>query len=514
MQTTFKVGLFVLFMAGISAFLILTFGNTDFRQKKSFYYAYFDDVAGLSVGADVQVKGVKVGKVEEIKFEDSKIKVKFSVKKGIPIYKNARAYIKTYGLMGDKYLYVDAGTPDTGLAKAGEIIQTGEIFGTDTAFEVAQEVANKLSKTLDEINKAFGEDRLKQIFENINKLIIDVDSMILENRREVKESLRNIKQITYSLKENLPQIVERIDKIAKNLEEISTENKDDIKVLIANLRETSQILREKTPNLLEKIDRTTSEINELLEDKKDELKATIANMEESSKELKEILAKINQGKGTIGKLINEDTLYVKATQGIQYISKPFEILNKSRFDIVMFSEKHTGNEDVKGGLGGIFYPSNSVYYYAALVANSNGAVATKREIYTDTGMTTEVEKDFGLLIDLQYARRLIKIGSKELWFRGGLKESSAAVGLDVYYKNNIRLTTDLYRIGREVIQGEPEKPQFDIGLFYKAEDRPFFFRIGGSDLLNDKYRGMYFGVGFMFTEDYLKYFLGAASSVP
>ncbi len=514
MQTTFKVGLFVLFIAGISAFLIITFGNTDFRQEKVFYHTYFDDVAGLSVGADVQVKGVKVGKVEEIKFKDSKIKVKFSIQKGIPVYKNAKAYIKTYGLMGDKYLYIDAGTPDAGKAKNGTMIAAGKIYGTDTAFEAAEEVASRLSKTLDEINNAIGEGRLKQIFENINKLIIDVDTLVVENRNEVKESLRNIKEITRSLKENLPQIVERIDKIARNLEEISTENKDDIKQLITNLKETSKVLREKTPQVLSKIEKTTENIDDILSTKKTDLKETIDNIKESSKELKEILVKINQGKGTIGRLINEDELYVKTTEGIQSISRPFEILNKSRFDIVMFSEKHTGNEDTKGGVGGLFYPSDNIYYYAALVANSNGTVKTKREIYTDSGMTTEVEKDFGLLIDLQYARRLVKSGNKELWFRGGLKESSAAVGLDFYYRNNIRLTTDIYRIGREVVQGEPDKPQLDIGFFYKAQNRPFFFRIGGSDLLNDEYRGMYFGVGFMFREDYLKYFIGAASSVP
>ncbi len=514
MQTTFKVGLFVLFIAGISAFLIITFGNTDFRQEKVFYKTYFDNIAGLSVGADVQVKGVKVGRVENIEFKDTKIKVKFSVKKGIPIYKNARAYIKTYGLMGDKYLYIDAGTPDAGKAKNGDTLLSGKIYDTDVVFDSAQKVASKLTKTLDEINKAIGEDRLKNIFENINKLILDIDTLVVENRKEIKQSLRNIKEITQSLKENLPQIIERIDKVAKNLEDISSENKDDIRELIANLKETSKVLKEKTPEVLAKIEKTTKDIDDVLSDKKADLKETITNIKKSTKDLKEILAKINQGKGTLGKLVNEDELYVKTTKGIESISKPFEILNKSEFDIVLFSEKHTGNEDTKGGVGGIFYPSNDTYYYGALVANSNGAISTKREIYTDSGTTTEIERNFGLLVDLQYAKRLIKSGSKEIWFRGGLKESSAGIGLDFYYRNNIRLTTDIYRIGREVEVGEPEKPQLDIGFFYKAKNRPFFFRIGGSDLLNDKYRGMFFGAGFMFREDYLKYLVGAVSSVP
>ena len=511
MQTSFKVGLFVLFISGIAAFLILTFGGRDFGKEKNFYTIYFKDVAGLSVGADVQVKGVKVGKVEKIEFSGTNIKVKVSVDKNIPIYKNAIAYIKTYGLMGDKYVYIDPGTPDTERLKNGEKILAGRIYTTETTFATAETVAEKLSITLDEINRALGGGRLEKIFKNINKLIEDVDKLVIASREDVKVSLKNIRKITEDLKENLPSIIEKMDKIAKNLEELSTENKDDIKELIANLKETSKALKEKTPEILDKLEKAADNVNDVLSENKNDLKETVVNVKDSSKELKEILSKINKGKGTIGKLVNEDELYVEATEGIKSFSKPFNILTKSRFDILMFGEKHTGNEDAKGAIGGIFYPSDNIYYYAALVANSNGKVGSKKEIKTGSSLTTEVERDYGLLVDIQYARRLAKIGNREIWFRGGMKESSAMLGLDFYYNENIRIMTDLYKIGREVSEDEPDKPQFDIGFFYKATDKPFFFRIGASDLLNDKYRGMFFGAGFMFKEDYLKYFLGAAS---
>ncbi len=513
MQTTFKVGLFVLFIAGISAFLIITFGNRDFGKEKEFYKIYFDDVSGLSIGADVQVKGVKAGKVEDISIVKDKIKVKVSIEKKIPIYKNAKAYIKTYGLMGDKYVYIDPGTSDAGKLKDG-VIASGKVYSTEDTFASAQEVAEKLSKTLDEINSAIGNGRLTRIFENIDKLINDVDSLVVESKKDLKITLENARVITSSLKENLPQILEKIDKVAKNLEEISAENKDDIRELIANLRETSKVLKEETPKVIDKLEKTADSVNTILGDEKEDLKQTIKNIKLAAKDLKDILSKINKGQGTIGKLVNEDELYVKATEGIKSISKPFEILNKSSFDILLFGEKHTGNEDTKGGMGGIFYPSDNVYYYAALVANSNGAVKTKREIRTGSGITTEVERDYGLLIDLQYARRLAKFKKTELWFRGGLKESSAVIAMDFYYNKNIRFQTEIYKIGREVSANEPGKPQLDIGFMYRTPIKPFFFRIGASDILNDKYRGMYFGAGFMFREDYLKYFLGAASSVP
>ncbi|MDQ7055711.1 MAG: MlaD family protein [Persephonella sp.] len=111
MNTSFKVGLFVLFISGLAGYLIITFSGKEIGVKTKEYYLYFNVVEGLSPGADVQVKGVKVGRVEKIEFENSRVKVTIGIRADVPVYKDAKAYVRTLGLMGDKYIYIDSGKP-------------------------------------------------------------------------------------------------------------------------------------------------------------------------------------------------------------------------------------------------------------------------------------------------------------------------------------------------------------------------------------------------------------------
>ncbi|MCY0866881.1 MAG: MlaD family protein [Aquificaceae bacterium] len=73
-----KVGFLVLLFSLGFAFLILTFGEVPFfRPAVKTYKVYFDNVAGLSVGAEVRVAGIKSGKVRSISLRDGKVEVVF-----------------------------------------------------------------------------------------------------------------------------------------------------------------------------------------------------------------------------------------------------------------------------------------------------------------------------------------------------------------------------------------------------------------------------------------------------
>ena len=117
LNTQLKVGAFILLMSFIAGYLIITFGKGGFDRNLVPYYVYFDDASGLRKGSEVQIKGVKAGRVDEITIdENGKVKVKILVDEKFPLYKDAKVYIRTLGLMGDKYIYIDPGT-----AKSGKI---------------------------------------------------------------------------------------------------------------------------------------------------------------------------------------------------------------------------------------------------------------------------------------------------------------------------------------------------------------------------------------------------------
>jgi len=265
-------------------------------------------------------------------------------------------------------------------------------------------------------------------------------------------------------------------------------------------------------SILEKVDKGQGTVGKLINEDViyNELKATLINVKKSSDRLHSILAKIDEGKGTIGKLINEDKLYNEIREGVNAFSEPFKVVKKAKLNIRLYGEIHTGNEDSKAGIAGIFAHKPDRYIYVGLLSNSNGTITKTEEIISDGKVTKYDKREYGMLFDIQYARRFLTFGeNKGLWIRGGLKDSSGDIGLDYQINENLVLKSDLYNFGRKYASDEPDKPQLDVYFNYKIPNYPFFVGIGGSDLLNDQYRGIYLGAGFIFSDNDLKYILGS-----
>ena len=506
MNVAAKVGLFVLITSVIAGYLIITFDTGMFHKSEKVYYAYFDEAPGLSMGADVSVKGIKAGKVENITLENGKVKIKIGLTKDIYLYKNAEVFIRTLGLMGDKYVYIDPGSPHAGILPNGSVITQTKVYATtEDTFESA-------SKLMDNLNKALGNGKLEKLIDDIDKLAVETRALVSENRKSLKKSVDNIEKITSALKESLPDLISKIEKVADNLEKITGENKEDIRQIIKNLKETTKALKEKAPTTLQDIDLAAKEVKDTLHENRSNLKASMEKIKSASKKLDEILAKINEGKGTLGKLINQDDMYNNINEGVKAISKPFKIVLDSDFNIYMYAEHHTGNKDQKSGLAFSLAPNYDRYIYFGLTSNSNGAITSVEEINQDGKTTTRARKSLNTLFDIQYARILWETKRGDLWVRAGLKDSTAVVGVDWWFDENFRIMSDLYKFNRKYTVENVKNPELDAGIFYKFEKYPLYLKFGGSDLLVNKYRGVYFGAGLMFSDEYLKYMLGSLAS--
>jgi phospholipid/cholesterol/gamma-HCH transport system substrate-binding protein len=89
--------------------------------------ARFENVGDLQVGAPVSMAGVKVGRVNSVSFDstDYKAVVTMSIdSKYDHIPDDSWANIETAGLLGAKYVGLDAGGSETYLGNGGEIENT------------------------------------------------------------------------------------------------------------------------------------------------------------------------------------------------------------------------------------------------------------------------------------------------------------------------------------------------------------------------------------------------------
>ena len=132
------VGLFMLAGLICVTYMAVKLGNVSiFGDDTYTLYARFDKVTGLRTGNPVDMLGLEVGRVSALRIDQEKQRavVAMKIKKGIKIYDDAIASIKTEGLIGDKYVDLDAGGGGDLLKPGGTIIDTvapvdlGELIG-------------------------------------------------------------------------------------------------------------------------------------------------------------------------------------------------------------------------------------------------------------------------------------------------------------------------------------------------------------------------------------------------
>ncbi|PZS13975.1 MAG: MCE family protein [Pseudonocardiales bacterium] len=121
-----KLVVFLVVTSFATYVLAATIANTSYGATKS-YKAVFTDVAGLSLGDDVRIAGVRVGTVKDIKIVKHDLaQISFTVVKERSLPKSTHARLRYRNLIGQRYLDIvqGAGDPNDLLKNNGTIPQS------------------------------------------------------------------------------------------------------------------------------------------------------------------------------------------------------------------------------------------------------------------------------------------------------------------------------------------------------------------------------------------------------
>ena len=129
------VGIFVLICLLCVGYLTVKLGKMQLGSSDTYtLYARFESATGLRAGADVEIAGVPVGKVDAIRLDQENYlaEVKLTIKNDVELGDDVIASIKTSGLIGDKYIKLSpGGSPD--ILESG-----GEITDTESAVDIEE----------------------------------------------------------------------------------------------------------------------------------------------------------------------------------------------------------------------------------------------------------------------------------------------------------------------------------------------------------------------------------------
>jgi len=347
-----RVGIFMLAALLITGFLILnSSGNFNPFEKKMRLKARFASADGLHSGADVQLAGVSIGKVEDVKFlpPDSppgeRLEATLNVvqvldKKPISelIRTDSTAQLVATSILGnDKMINITPGTAKGSPVDENATLSSSAGIGLNQLTETGNDLLaqiNKLAVPANEIlNKANqGEGTLGRII-NDESLYKSLDSTVTEMRKTVDRLNRGEGSAGKLL--NDPQLYNNLNKTVSQLESISSDikagrgsagkfvNDDQLytetRNAVAELRQSA----EKISAIADDVKLLTADLRDgkgsagkLLKDDKfyDDAQAAIAKFNSMSTRLDAILADAQAGKGTVGKLITDETLYNSVNQ--------------------------------------------------------------------------------------------------------------------------------------------------------------------------------------------------------
>src|SRR5271157_2324829 len=121
------VGIFVVIGLLCVAYMTVKLGKVSlFGDNYYSLYARFSSASGIREGSPIEIDGIEVGRVERLTLDQEKqlALITLKIQKGVKVYDDASAAIKTAGLIGDKFVKIDPGGNGEVLKPEGTITET------------------------------------------------------------------------------------------------------------------------------------------------------------------------------------------------------------------------------------------------------------------------------------------------------------------------------------------------------------------------------------------------------
>jgi phospholipid/cholesterol/gamma-HCH transport system substrate-binding protein len=253
----------------------------DLFDSTTRVYVVYDNVAGLVNSAPVTLNGLAIGKVNSITIQpDGKLLVEMQINTDFPISKSSIAEIYDSGLVGGRQIAIKPNFQDKNYIKSGDYLKASSKLGlTDALAQQLEPLQYKVQKLLDNADV---------LFTNVNEILDE----------KTKQNLKNsISELNKTLSE--------FSEVSKNLNGLVADNKPKLNSMISNFDKTAANFSTMSDSLA-----------------KANLGQTVRNLEKTLANVDKIMTDIEQGKGTMGKLMKDDAMYTNFTN----TSKELELL--------------------------------------------------------------------------------------------------------------------------------------------------------------------------------------------
>lgn len=309
----FKTGVVVVVIAAVFVWgYSYLKGHNLFEGTSHSYFTEYDNVQGLNTASMVTINGYEVGKVVGISFNEDvnkkgQLVVEFTVENDFQFSKNSIAKIYSASLMGGKSLAVIP-------SYEGVLAVPGDYLAGEIESDMFSSVGEKLNP----------------LQAKLESVIVSADSLLVHlNDVMDKRTIKNLKASIQSFKGTMSTL----ENTAKNADSIVAENRHTISKTLENAEEI-------TGNL-SKFSDTLAHV---------QIGALVSRVESTIGNLQLITKTINQGEGTLGKLMKDEAVYTNlanASKELEDLLRDIKLHPKRFVHFSLFGKKDEGYEDVK-----------------------------------------------------------------------------------------------------------------------------------------------------------------------
>ena len=513
MRTETRVGIFVI--SAVLVFLYLSFNIGALRiDQKNYdtYISFFDETGGLDMKAAVKTSGVRIGYVESIYLrEGGKAEVHLKILKSYKLALNAYAMINQETLLGGKIVELDLGdfatgtlTPGTTLAMPGKTMTSvGDLI--DQCRDIAQNVSDIAYSFKTVFSSREGRQQLESTLrnaadaaENIASVSEVADRVLTRKEAVISSALDNVDGTMRELRVNVPKVTHAIDTVAHDI----------------SARVVPTV--EKAGPAFDSIDKAATAATGALN------------------ETKQVMEKVNNGAGIVGKLINnDDDTYDDLRKTVHGLKEYVHRMQSLQIYVDMHSETLFKYSHSKGYLDLKIRPSHDYFYQIQVCSDDYGTIdrtvedVVRRDAngdilsaatldlghqlkYADT-VERVVRRKNTYSFGLQFCKRFDR-----LVLRAGLIEGVVGGAIDYY----VPLNTDAVHwvTTLEIYDLQGIKRLNDNRMHVKWLNKIWFMKnlytcFGIDDIVSRGSASPFAGFGLRFSDSDLKYFMSLFAGV-
>ena len=262
----------------------------------NYYQACYEHIDGLQISSAVTINGFVVGVVSDVSFATDKLDrlvVEIGVKKSFGIPDNSVMVI-TSDLLGSKSIDLILGDSET-------MVKNGGLLTGSVAPALVETITGQLMPVADKAGQLMASiDSLLQILQHT------FDNDMQQN---IKSIVANTEQLVAGERKKISAILTNFESVSGNLQK----SDEDISKLIANLKAFSETLAAS------------------------DVKNTVDNASRSLMQLNTLFTDINEGQGSLGKLVKDDSAYIYLQRSLNDLDKLLIDLRENPKNYVHFS---------------------------------------------------------------------------------------------------------------------------------------------------------------------------------